>query len=48
MSDAWKMDSVSVEEIINGILFHKYLPMFWFLVYLVGYVAISSTIYLLA
>lgn len=28
MSDAWKMDSVSVEEIINGILFHKYLPMF--------------------
>ena len=47
MSDAWKMDSVSVEEIINGILFHKYLPMFWFLVYLMLYIAISPAIYLL-
>ena len=46
MSDAWKMDSVSVEEIINGILFHKYLPMFWFLAYLMLYIAISPMIYL--
>ena len=47
MGDAWKMDSVSLEEIINGILFHKYLPMFWFLVYLMLYIAISPAIYLL-
>lgn len=46
MSDAWKMDSVSVEEIIYGILFHKYLPMFWFLAYLMLYIAISPVIYL--
>ena len=47
MGNAWKMDPVSVEEIINGILFHKYLPMFWFLVYLMLYIAISPAIYLL-
>lgn len=47
MGDAWKMSPVSVENVINGVLFHKFLPMFWFLAYLMLYIAISPAIYLL-
>lgn len=47
MGDAWKMAPVSVENVINGVLFHKFLPMFWFLAYLMLYIAISPAIYLL-
>lgn len=45
MNDTWKMLPISTENIINGVFFHKYLPVFWFILHLILFIILSPAIY---
>lgn len=46
MNSTWKMLPISAENIIEGVLFHKYLPVFWFVKYLILFIILSPVVYL--
>ena len=45
MNDTWKMLPISTENIINGVFFHKYLPVFWLILHLILFIILSPAIY---
>ena len=46
MNDSWKMIPISIENVFQGVFYFKYLPVFWFMFYLIIYIILGPVLYL--
>ena len=46
MNDSWKMIPISIKNVFQGVLYFKYLPVFWFMFYLIIYIILGPVLYL--